>query len=117
MSESISALHGGVPSLGDGLRVTCGQIEGRLRAFFTELYLSLNLPHPPEDGRCGCGATEWSLYEPGYRRVTKTYWSNGCWVGCTDGWDDMSDEGYFTLLQCASCGLAYYIMPDEVEWE
>ncbi len=44
-----------------------------------------------------------NLEQPGYLNVR------------TDGWDDMTEDGYVTYLQCGNC-LVVWRTPDELEW-
>lgn len=100
-------------------RLSGMEVDSRLHAFAAALHESLELYPTPDDGRCGaCGGQTWSLYEPGWVCLMKaTFDSEQGWSAHADGWDDMTDQGSFTVLQCASesCG-ALHRLPDEICW-
>lgn len=88
-------------------------------AFAKACAAAKELPVLPDTG-CVCGAEDdLQLEEFGYVRWTTLRRSEDdepCWLGITDGWDDMSDSGNGpTVVWCQSCN-AHYQQPDDLEW-
>ena len=73
------------------------------------------LPAHPEDGICPhCGKNEYLLVETGYDRVSRIEHADG-WVAWTNGWDDISECGEASWLECQGC-LAAFAVPTDITW-
>lgn len=81
-----------------------------------------DLPPAPKDGACShcqdrqyyhiiIGLEQWCTLEVVDEDDTKIWWA-----GYTDGWDDITEAGLGTYVECQTCH-ALYRPPKQIDWQ
>jgi len=73
------------------------------------------LPSYPQNGICPhCGKNDYLLAEAGYDRFTRVDYEDG-WCATTNGWDDITECGEASWLECQGCYAAFAV-PEDISW-